>query len=236
MIDLEEEELTPEERVRQEQVAIAAELRRSVGVRCELRNHDNNLVFIGRVKQFDGISLTIVSETGRDLPPVIFNTQFKLLIRMPGRSAMVWKGSVCGSTPQLWKVDHLVRFHYSEHRSHFRQPSNIPAQVIAIENPTVLAEGAPQPCRLLDISLGGLQLRSPQRFERGAWLLITEAVLVARANQRFSFTGQVCWADRVSPTEFLYGLRFAPMSIREQDRLCSAIFSLQRIDLQAHLE
>lgn len=227
-------ELTEEEKAREDRRAAAAELRNSVGSRCELRNHDNNLIFLGRIHSFDGTAITIYSAAGRELPPVIFNTEFKLIIRIPGRPALVWGAQVCGSTPGFWKLDHLVRFHFSEHRSHFRQPVSIPARVTKIENPLIQAETAPTDCRILDISLGGIQLKSRERFERGDWLQVSDAMLASKQPRPFSFTGQVCWADRQGGGEFLFGVRFAPMGMGEQDRLCSAIFSLQRMDLQSH--
>lgn len=243
---MEMEDLEKAERDRQDR----ADLHRAVGSRCELRSNDNSLIFLGRIRQFDGKAITVYSATGKELPPVIFNTEFKIIIRVPGRSAQVWKGQIVGSATGFWKLDHLVRFTYAEHRSTFRQPISISAKVCRTSDPEarrklmtyheeMLEEekrGAPLDCRVLDISLGGLQLRCRERYERGEWLEVTQLRLLPGNEPAFMLVGQVCWADRAGSAEFLFGLRFAPMRMREQDRLCSAIFALQRLDLQSQLQ
>ena len=216
---------------REDPRAIAA-LRKAVGSLCELRSQENKLVFLGRVHRFDGTSITLISSTGRELPPVIFNTAFKLIVRIPNHSAQVWRGQVCGSTPTMWKLDHLICFHYDEQRSAFRQPLSTPAKMARAQDQSGLPIEDPTPCRVLDISLGGLQLSSRERLTGGTWVQISDCRLSPKTAP-FLFVGQVCWTDLAGSAEFLYGVHFAPMRSGAQDRLCSAIFDIQRRDLQA---
>lgn len=212
----------------------------AIGALCELRSMHNDLLFVGRIQAFDGDTLTIYASGGGQVPPVVFNTEFKLHIRAHGRSVTVWSGAICGSSRTFWKLDRLERYSHQEHRQHFRQRAAVPAEVLCINSLFDRSKRHPErkhyratQARLVDISLGGVQVRSAERFERGDWLLLTGVQLLPNAAP-FVFTCQVCWADRAGPREFTFGCRFTTMSAQEQDRLCSGIFTLQRLDLQKH--
>ncbi|BDF72449.1 hypothetical protein CE91St41_34310 [Oscillospiraceae bacterium] len=211
-----------------------------VGARCELRSQeDNSLVFLGRIQGFDGRAVTVYAAAGGEVPPVIYNTPFKLVIRAPGRSALVWRGKICGSARGFWKLDQLSVFHYAEHRAHFRQPVSLPARVLCINSlhgssPRRFSPSLLQPCRVMDVSLSGVRLRCREAFVRGDWLLLTGLDLLSDGEPPFAPTCRVCWADRLQGNEFLFGCSFSPMGLQEQDRLCAAIFTLQRRDIFSH--
>lgn len=213
------------------------------GASCEIRSTDNILVFLGKVRDFNGNSITIAESTGAEVPPVIFNTEFKFIIHplnWGGKPPVVGVGAICGSTRHIWKMDQLTRYHFTEQRSSYRQQVNTPARALFV-NP-IYGHGAPSreehfhrtsDCRILNISLGGAQFRSRERFQSGDWVLLMGAQLLPD-EPPFTLTCQICWADRVSAREFLFGCRFTNLTEWEQDRLCGCIFRLQRLDIKNH--
>ena len=69
-----------EENKRNEQRETVNHMQSLVGALCEVMTVENHLVCIGRLSHADNRELTLVPATARELPPVIYNTRFKLRI------------------------------------------------------------------------------------------------------------------------------------------------------------
>lgn len=217
--------------------ASPTELREAAGHLCEVRKpEDNRLIFLGRVQGVDNGALVIWPAGGREAPPVIYNSEFKLILHIPQKSALVWLGNVQGSSRSFWKLGNLFKCHRQEQRVNFRQPISLRANALCVnalypEKPRGADQYYARLCKVVDVSLGGVQLRSQDRYRPGDHLLLTNLWLDASQPQPFVFTVQIRWAQAVNTVEHRYGCCFEPMSIRDEDRLCAAILELQRIDL-----
>lgn len=215
------------------------ELHQAVGCLCEVRKPDNQLVFLGRVQDFDGRAVMVVPTSAREAPPVIFKDEFKLVFRIHERPPLVWHCEISGSTRWFWKLDCLNPYHREELRSNFRQPVNARAKVLCI-NPLYPGKALREEetyaklCKVLDVSLGGLQLQGQNFFHAGDYLLIMDLFLDPSDRRPFAFTVHVRWKQELGPLDSRYGCAFQPMSVQEEDRLCAAIFSLQRQDISSH--
>ncbi len=215
------------------------ELRGAVGHLCEVRKPDNTLIFLGRVQEFDGSSLSVWPAGGREAPPVIYNDEFKLILHIPRKPALVWMGNICGSSRSFWKLNRLVSCHRKEQRVNFRQPVSLRANALCIN---ALYPGSPRGkdeyfarlCKVVDVSLGGIQLRGQDVYQPGDHLLLMNLWLDQSQSQPFVFTVQVRWSAPISTVETRLGCSFESMSIRDEDRLCAAILELQRLDLASH--
>lgn len=219
---------------------VRASLREAVGSLCELRSMDNSLIFLGRLQDYDGDAVLITGDGAGEVPPVVYNTPFKVVVHAHGQPVRTWRGAVCGSAPGFWKLDRLRPAHASELRAHFRQVSMVHANALCVNalypSHRSLPRARPHPAIIMDISLGGLQLRSRETFESGDWLLLTDVDLSPQPSPRpFVLTCQVRWAEQARNGS-ICGCLFAPMDPAEQDRLCAAIFELQRLDIQLHRE
>ena len=146
------------------------DLRSAVGCFCEVRNpNSNQLIFLSRVQRFDGNAVTVVPTGSREAPPVLYNTEYKLVLRIPNAPTLVWRGMICGSTRSFWKLDRLTRCHHEELRKSFRQTVQKRANILCLN---ALYPGAPtksEACYarmglVLDISLGGLQLQCEDSY------------------------------------------------------------------------
>ena len=217
------------------------DLRKAVGCFCEVRNpNSNQLIFLSRVQRFDGNAVTVVPTGSREAPPVLYNTEYKLVLRIPNAPTLVWRGMICGSTGSFWKLDRLTRCHHEELRKSFRQTVQKRTNILCLN---ALYPGAPtksEACYarmglVLDISLGGLQLQCEDSYAPGDHLAVMNLYLDPTSSRPFLFTVQVRWTSKV-PNQRLYrcGCSFEPMSVQNEDRLCAAILNLQRADIAAH--
>ena len=212
----------------------AKELRETVGHLCEVRKPNNTLVFLGRVKSYDGASLCILPTGGRGAPPVIYNDEFKIILHVPNRPSLAWMGHITGSSPSFWMLGKLTSCHQSEQRVSFRQPVALRANLLCINalypnGPRGKDEYFSKVCKVVDVSLGGVQLRGPDFYRPGDHLLLTNLYLDKA--RPFVFTLHVRWAAQVSPVEAHLGCSFENMTVRDEDRLCAAILELQRQDI-----
>lgn len=195
------------------------------GMTVEVLTLDNNLTFVGKVERFNGEVLTIRDSKGLELPPVLFNKKVKLRC-FQGADTLVIHGKICGSNRRIWKLDRLQNMFSSGKRAFFRQRVSLPAQAICLR-----LSDDPTPGRILDVSAGGLLLRSRAAYRKDDLLLISDLRIV-KEEDPFSF---VCRVQRVSEAErkeFMYGCQFEDLSPKEQDRLLRTIFIVQRKDLQ----
>ncbi len=219
------------------QERLMEEIRDAIGTTCEIKSPDNVLACLGKVDSVIENAVNIVSAEGGEMLPVVFNTQFKLVLRPPNKPMLVLKGSICGSSRVLWRLDKLDRFSYEEGRNYFRQS-------VSSNGLSCCINGLYQPefwetiatahsCRVMNISLGGMQIRTQGRYERGDWIIITDVVLIPEDKKPYKMIGEVCWVERAVKEEFLYGCRFLPLSEKEQDKLSADIFEIQRRDIQA---
>lgn len=202
------------------------------GMMVEVLTIKNALTFVGRVKMFNGEVLTIKDSMDGELPPVLYNQEVKLRFFQKGRS-LVLRGQICGSTERIWRVDRLEGQFGAENRVFFRQLVDLQARVEQLPEDEALSDGQTPsgavPCKIMDISVGGLMLSSRKPFEEGTRVRITEA-RIAKELAPFSF---VCHIQRMHQVggNFLCGCKFEDLSVKEEDRLLQAIFIAQRKDI-----
>lgn len=213
------------------------------GLMVEVLTMTNQLTFLGKVERYssNGI-LTIQEAKGGELPPVLFNKEIKMRLFW-GEKNVVLRGKICGSTRWMWRVDRLESQFTEEKRAFFRQNVDLEAEAKCIKRAENSEEvtakvhwGKVKPghCQVLDVSAGGLLIRSRDIFRSGDQLLVSGVVIVSE-EMPFTFS---CRVRRVreEPGSSLYGCQFEALSQREQDRLLRAIFIAQRREIQNQKE
>lgn len=203
------------------------------GNMVEVLSEDNHLELLARVINYTGDMITIQDASGQELPAVLYNRDVKLRITQSGASAVIL-GKICGSTKQFWKVDRLHTTAVSEKREYFRQAVRSGAKVKCLKRSAQaprLSRGEDfTVCSVLDISAGGILIRSTEPFQLGDRLLITDVHL---ANEKpFRFPCFVQRTEREFGRGTQFGCQFEPMDQREEDRLLRALFSIQRQEIQ----
>ncbi len=81
--------------------------------------------------------------------------------------------------------------------------------------------GSSIPCNILDLSLGGCQLRTHDRFLAGVHILVEVSFKVHGIILRFR--GQVQWKSG----EYLFGIHFLEMTSRRRDELAELLCEIE---------
>ena len=202
------------------------------GMRLEVLRSENEVDFVGRVKDFEGRTLSLVNDNGGEVPYAIYGSEVKLRGVWTGIGLVTYHGTVFGSTPEMWKIGELAEWYGWERRSFYRQDISVEARVLR----TYRAHAASAhdldvkvACRLLDVSASGSLIAcSKAVFMEGDRLHVTNAKILPE-EEPFSF---YCTVLRVEKARFnnIYGCRFDGLSVREQDRLARAVFRLQQLE------
>lgn len=205
------------------------------GMAVEVLSLENRLIRMTRVESCQNGAVTLRDAKGDNLPRMVYNQELKLRF-FHGADSTLLQGKICGSTDQIWKVDRLERKFAKEQRAFFRQ--RISTSVLGkcyrrTSRGTALKEATP--CRVLDVSAGGLLLASAESFVLGERLLVTE-VQLTRTMAPFTFQCQVRRAGGREGGLIRYGCQFEALHPKDQDRLLQAIFTVQREELRLQKE
>ena len=201
----------------------------------EVLTLSNQTTFVGKVQQFSGGTLILRSATGDELPPVLFNKQIKLRF-FQGAGTLVLYGKICGSSPDIWKVDRLENQFAQEGRMFFRQHVDLEAQVMCVSRsaaePQLNRSSDWKVCKVEDISAGGLLLHSREPYQVGDRLSVKDLKLTGES-EPFTF---FCRVMRSVPEgkgpQRICGCQLEALPPKEQERLVRAIFVTQRKDIQ----
>lgn len=225
---------------RLQRMELADLLEQSEGSSCELSNPETRRVLIvGRIDSFDGSALKVVSSDGFAMPSIVYNTRLMLRFRIGTDFSAVLYGTISGSCNAFWKLDNITHYFEEETRSFFRQPLRTQCLILPIVEPAEVPEGedAPPPpepheCTTINISLTGIQLRSPVLYRKGDLIRVHELILRPEDKRKHDFLCNTCWVTQDPGGQFRLGCRFEGLDRREQDRLCETIFQMQRKDIK----
>lgn len=199
----------------------------------EVLDLNNQLIFVGRASEYSGGVLTIREASDQEVPPVLYNTEVKLRYFYKAEN-LVLQGMICGSTSYFWRVDRLEPQFAAQQRTAFRQRIQMKTwaapQVEPAGQDGEMTLGKQAQCELMDISVGGLLMKSREKFEKDQVLVFPE-VRVMPEEDPYRFVCRICWIAE-GPREYSYGCEFQGMSEWEQDRLLRDIFAVQREEIQ----
>ena len=213
------------------QAATTVDLGLRPGMTVEVLTMENRLVFVGKVERYQDGAVILRDAKGNDLPQVVYNRELKLRYSRGGDSALV-QGKICGSTDQIWKLDRLESKFTKEQRAFFRQSISTRVQGKCFRRSSrniVAKEGFP--CQVLDVSAGGLLIKSEEAYEAGDRLTIM-GVCLSQSVAPFNFECRVRRVGRTEQGLTSYGCQLEALPAKEQDRLLRAIFTVQREEIR----
>ena len=205
-------------------------------MRVEVLTMHNRLIFVGRIQKVEDDALQIQEESDDRLPYVEYNSEVKLRGFSYGEAFTV-AGMIGGSTQFWWKVDRLRTLQAREKREYFRQNISIDADVMCVneifdrQRQNQGGAGRVVPCKILDVSAGGMRIRCEMPYLEGDWLFV-QGVILLEKEPSFSFACKIMRAS-VHGSIYEYGCMFCDLDPKEQERLIRAILMLQRRELQA---
>ena len=200
------------------------------GMMAEVMTPDNRLLFVGRVDKVQETGVSIRETNDETLPMVLVNKPVKVRFYRETDN-IVLHGKVCGSTIKMWKVDRLQSTFTSEQRAFFRQSISVNIEAQCGRPTRAGRSGALFPCKVLDISAGGMLISSAEVYIEGERILVDRVPLVRDA-PTFSFNCRVRRAGEWKKGVNRYGCQFEALAPRDQDRLLQAIFTIQREEIK----
>lgn len=200
-----------------------------VGMLLEVLTESNAVLFRARVVNADDNSIIIEDESGKDIYPVLYNSEFKLRCSLNEYQRTDYRGVVCGSNSKVWKLDRISNWRTFEKREFFRQNVSVEAVVTRIRSANDIEDnvvGKEYKCSLLDISGGGVLLSCNEIFGVGDLLRVNNAEIFTNTAP-FHFRCSVRRAQNASYTN-LYGCQFFKMDKDDQDRIIKSISDIQK--------
>lgn len=193
------------------------------GMQVEVTSQEGNLLFIAKMLRVVVDTAELLQYSESDLPPMAG----PIPVRIRGYSgedskAVYLEGKVHLDVDRIWKVEDLKLIKTGNDRAFFRLDTNIEAMV----KPLGRAGAQEEPCKVLNISVGGACIGTRSQFETGERCLLTV---------RFFPEGEVSFIHcqilrevKRDGKRYQYGCRFIELSEAGQDKIMQAIFALQR--------
>lgn len=209
------------------------------GMRVEVLNLANRMLFIGKVTVVKNSVIQINEENGQDVPWVEYNTRIKIRGFQQDGSTIAIGGYVCGSTDTFWRVDRLGVLQKEELRNFYRQTVDLPGTVLCVNQLLSRnvgrmddAQGITS-CTVVNLSGGGAGIRCSKdaRFQTGDWLFLSVNDPL-QEDERLNYT---CCVRRVVEHEnsFEYGCEFDGLTEAEQERVLKIVMTIQQRELRA---
>lgn len=121
----------------------------------------------------------------------------------------------------VWRIENLALVKLENDRAYFRMAVDMPAAVTAVGRPGAKEE----PCRLVDLSVGGVRIASSVPHQVEERLLLSADLLPGKPPSTM-----LCQILRViaQDHDYEYGCRFIELGDADEDRIVQLIFALQR--------
>lgn len=202
------------------------------GMRLEVLSEELVFIFNGVLSKIDDNAIWVVSSDGDCVPSVIYNSRIRLKGTLRNGGVIMLFGTICGSGAQFWKVGELSQYRFYNKRNYYRHPVSIETTAARLiyeplekEGTDCLSPSHPEPCKVLDISGGGLMFYSDARFSVNTDVQMGEFTLLPNSAS-FSLR---CRVLRVTDRNkrYFYGCQFIDLEAKEQERLIRDIFLLQ---------
>ena len=199
---------------------------------CEIKTMENDLLTPARISAVSeeyGLSIEITSLDNRDLPAIAYNLPVKINIFNKEHGLISIGGNVFISNTVFWRITNIEKFGDGERRGFFRIRSSGRGMAYSVSgaDPSSLQQIDAQPFKLVNVSLSGILIESNAVYNINDDLYVYDMVV----NQKGAPFSAVCRVKRIDARPdggILYGCNFEDLNSRESDRLCKAIFDLQR--------
>lgn len=205
----------------------------SMMTRCEILTAENQLLFIGKITEFDEYNETIqLEDYNDDIIPVYteqFRHQLKIHAHNPSstKHVIVFEGKAIKSSSSyiLLHIENIIS--KEEGRGNFRQTVMLKSAI------SLLDSKEEKPCVILDLSVTGIGIESSQEYSEGAYLTLSNQPFRTNGslyNLKFQIVRKIYLEEENC---YHYGCKFLDLSESEENNLFSDIFALQREELHA---
>lgn len=213
---------------------------------CEVKTMENELLVVGRVKQVVSklsLCLDIIEAEGNLMPLTFYGAPLKIVLHSSANGMLVIGGKVYLCNKAFWRVSNLVEFQNVERRGYFRVSTDatgmaaplVNVNTAGIVSETEDGEEVQEPptysVQLINISLSGVLFVSEHRFAAMQYLHL-HSFQLSDDPTPFSLVCRVRRCDEETSAGYLCRCSFEDVHQRDSDRLCKAIFAVQREIIQ----
>lgn len=194
------------------------------GMQAEVADLEGRLLFTAKLLGVEEDRGNLQLLSAASVPQEVENP---LPVRLRGYSirkskAAYLEGEIRPSEDEgIWRVEKLTLSRLENERSYFRMDVAMDAGLTPVGRPGAEEE----PCKLVDLSVGGVRIASTNRHQIGERLLISVELTPGKAPSTI-----LCQILRVVGQEqdYEYGCRFIELNDADEDRIVQIIFALQR--------
>ena len=193
-------------------------------MRVEVTTFDGRLLFVAKLMNHRGNRAELHQYSETELPE---EAEEAIHVRIRGyhdhlRKAVYMEGYITPLPKHVWQVEQLSVARVGNDRAFFRLDTDLEASVTKF----IGRNAGEQPCRLLNISVGGAGISSEQQSWEGDRLLLTVRLMEDR-DPSIMF----CQVLRVIPKEggrYEYGCQFLELTEADEEKITQNIFAAQR--------
>lgn len=209
------------DRLRRKNEEEESDLREYTGMRMEVSSEEGEMLFAARSNvdlhntlQLRPITVPLFSKGTNYLPVNLrgYEESVRKAVHMEG--TLVANGDV-------WDVEDIEVTGKDNDRAFFRQDTSIDGEVMPLKQAGIRR----LPCKILNVSAGGVCFFTPPEYRTGDRLLLNSKEL-----EPWGISPLVCIVRRVTKRKggYEYGCEFADLSPAKEDMIVKAIMEMQR--------
>lgn len=191
------------------------------GMRIEVMNEDGEILFVGRADVTAGGMLELQPITvPRVSPDVKYVSVLMRGYEDSVKKAVHMEGGVSPRSNGRWLVEDITITGKDNDRAFFRQDTVIGGEVMPFKQAGVES----QPCKLQNISAGGVCILVDAEYQLGDRLLLRSNLL-----EGWELTPLICVVRRITKRKggYEYGCEFADLTPATEDLIVKAIMEMQ---------
>ena len=190
------------------------------GMRVEVMSRQNQPIFAGRMSSSynGGLEIQPIS-----VPPLDADKRYAVNLRgyqESAQKAVHMMADIVPRTGGVWKVENLSVTGMDNDRAFFRQELIMEGEVMPFKQAGVYSE----PCRILNVSAGGVCIQVDDNYRVGDKLLLRSSIF-----EGWRLSSLMCIVRRVTKRRigYEYGCEFTELTPTTEDLISKAIMQMQ---------
>lgn len=214
-------------------------IRSYIGCVCEIYSVDNDLLALGKLKEIRTepcLTVELISSDGGDMVKIGTGTEVKISLISNKLGFLGLYARVYIVHDRFWRADEVRILGDHERRGYFRVKNHSNARISPVNDDAKIGDACETVYQGLvtNVSLSGLlfAIDVDKCLFKVDTRLRVAGFSVGESPHRFTVFCRVRRVTQHPVAGRLYGCQFEKLDDKESDKLCQAIFTQQRIEIQ----